>query len=765
MRQALLILCSACLPAAEAVIERTSTAMTIRLDGGVVCELALADGVVLGLRQAAVDGLSGIPGSILRFPVLREEWQSKPLVAHRFTLAACRPTAGGGAEIVLRLAATRDPRALAAVCVLQQDGTPLRDFYRQAHLRLPAEACRAQALADLARLPDDLPAAGTLTWTIEPARAVISGWTWRGWRERWDLRLDGWQVAGIAWLGGLGGGPGLTVANHRFRGLGGLEYDLTTDVAGRAIHPFTTTEIIPTKDLDMPVIAPAVPAPVVAGDRGWSLVHRQKAWICRLGRGAGVQSFDFAWSPAGGILSFPERQGDLRALTECHPGDTVLSHTDEERFALTATHATVPVLHLALPMAADRAAWRTRWQECDRFVRALHAAELGMQQPTVEPAIGFVMITRFGENLKRLTAWVDRWADAGVRQVILHGPGWLNGRSLRDGAQPSVPYHGGGDCVIYDWRPLDEARQPWTDFNAACVRRRVKEFAWLTAMSRAAGPFHQRVGADLGHWAINDPAMAVSSGYPPDLFNHNLHDASFVREFFPAIEQVRREQGFQGIWADSFQNLFMTAYDWKGGTGAPMQRAWWERVAAWDRQGVTWMSESTAAPGLSCTIECGPPDHEGEWWYLQYTTRWYRFDMPGAGTPAADRLAFRTLANGGWTTPMGHVGWFEPSGVTCLDPATIIPSFAVYAQVWTQAKPWMEASQVLPGELGVLWHRSADRSQGVWFAFSDAALPAGVTARDLLTGAPASVVRAHTAYAVTAADLLAAFDRPIPPTP
>ncbi|MFM2092630.1 MAG: hypothetical protein RLZZ127_3119, partial [Planctomycetota bacterium] len=493
---------------------------------------------------------------------------------------------------------------------------------------------------------------------------------------------------------------------------------------------------------------------------GWSLAHRAGAWINRMARGAGVQSFDFQYRDGAALFAYPVRQGDLRAMTECHPGDRVLSQSEEERGTLAATHAGIPVRRLVLAAPLDRAGWRSRWQAADRHVRHLHAAELGMVQPVAEPAIGLYQITRMGPNLATAAAWVDRWADQGVRDLVIHQPFWVNGRSLRDGQEPGTGTRGGGDCSVHEWRPLADTVAPWRELRAAADRRGVRLWAWMTAMSRREGRFVQGLGEDPGRWAVNDPGRARSSGYD-DHWNHDPLDPAFAAAFFPAVERVRREQGFDGVWADSFQNLWMTSRDGMG-RWTPFQRAWWERIAAWSRDGVGWMAESTASPGLSCSVEVGDGRYEDQWWFLPHTVRWYRQDQfPDPGTPAADRLAFRMMANGGWAAPMANRHWFRPAGIEPVDPVAMIPGFGRFAAMLQAARPWMRVSEILPGDGGVLWWAD-DPRDGVWFSFADQAPPPGVALRGL-DGTPADRAGLHAVWRVKAmAGLAAAFGRPLP---
>ena len=106
-------------------------------------------------------------------------------------------------------------------------------------------------------------------------------------------------------------------------------------------------------------------------------------------------------------------------------------------------------------------------------------------------------------------------------------------------------------------------------------------------MTHRVGPFYQELGDDLKHYAINAPGDTTSSGYPPDLFNLNPNDSASRELFLKQMIATRKDYGYQGIWADSFQNLFMSTRDWAAGEGLPLQRQWWEIIAEWSRDGVT----------------------------------------------------------------------------------------------------------------------------------------------------------------------------------
>ena len=176
-----------------------------------------------------------------------------------------------------------------------------------------------------------------------------------------------------------------------------------------------------------------------------------------------------AWRGAPGLPSWisnpdqeiftaiPQRQGDLRALTECFPGDKVLSQSDEEWFSLRTHHRSIPTDYLLLK-APKESPWtkdeiRNRWLELDQAVRDAISKELNFQQYPVKPSIGLLWEYRYGEEVRRLTKELPDLYKAGVRQILLHNPGWINGGSLRRGedGMNAADYMGGGNCNVYDW--------------------------------------------------------------------------------------------------------------------------------------------------------------------------------------------------------------------------------------------------------------------------------------------------------------------------
>ena len=701
------------------------------------------------IAKAAADGLSQWPRE------LRKRIDQRLEKVHREARKAFAAEPGNTAHVQAIQAWESAVNARAAELAKIQ-----RDYYEFAFLRLPSEAIALPVLTALQTAEPAPVAMGTLDWTLAPSTRSVGGWTWRGWASSYRAELaEGMQANAIRTLGTweLGGDPvGTTLISVRYRGIGGFTRTLAARPDGGVRDTFTTTEIIPGAVDGAPVISPAIPSGASIEERGYGLRHRAGAWIARLGRGAGHPLMDWQHRGNACFVVAPERQGNLRALTEVFPEDRAISHTDEETFPLGRSLGTVPMHHLV--MTATRQLTeneaRTRWLEMDQDVRDRVSAELGFVQPEAVPAIGVNIDNVWANEVGRLAKLAPQWTAAGARAIFVHHPGWVNGRAISRGAKGNTDHDGaatrfvgGGDCAIYAWRPLAEAVEPWKALTRALAADKATYHVWLTGMSVIDAGMHREVGSDLRHWAINRPGGTDASGYPYILANHNILDTRLREVLLGQLERSRQEVGFQGFWADSFQNLFMTTLDWANGTGAPMQRAWWEQIAAWSRQGLAWTSESVAVPGLSCSMEA-QADPEGVWFGYHHVFQWYRVGFPNPGTDKADRLVFRVMA---------HKGAIGAQGGNNNDPLKAIPSFSRLAHEYTAAQPDMRRGWILEGEGGTLWLPYAGDRTGVWFSFSDQPVPAGVTATGILDKAPASAAKAHHTYRVAAADLIAAF--------
>lgn len=392
---------------------------------------------------------------------------------------------------------------------------------------------------------------------------------------------------------------------------------------------------------------------------------------------------------------------------------------------------------------------QTRWQEVDQYVRDLVSKELGFKQVPPLPGVGWLVEAgRPGYIGGLANGGVKRWYDQGVRMIVTHTPGWHT-EQHRDGwDKPRTP--GGNSNKIYDWVPAADVREQWKGLQQACADLGIPYYIYLTGMSENSGPFAQEVGPEIENWGTNLPGSTFSHGYPPRLQSHNLHREHVRKLLMKKLEDVRTQFGMQGIWADSFQNMYMSQLDWANGSGAPMQRIWWETIAELSRKGVNWMAESHAFPGLSCSLEV--PGWEEDYHYFQYVWKWHRGTSQRNYSPQQhDEMEFKFMANKSWLAPERN-------------PA-VIPSFKRYSAEYMAALPMMGRSSVLPDGMGVLWRPFESDNEGVWFAYKDAKVPAGVIATPILEkkSMAFSQVKARHTYTVSGMNLSEQFGMATPP--
>ncbi|MFP4435357.1 MAG: hypothetical protein ACLFTN_12915, partial [Phycisphaerae bacterium] len=635
-----------------------------------------------------------------------------------------------------------------------------RDFYRFPHLRQGEDICNVTQLREqIDAMKGKLTPAGELTWILRPVSRNIAGWRWTGWSQRVRFSLsDGEKVNAVRQVGTweLGGSlKDVTAVNLRYRGLGRIEHAFKTDKDGRVVNPFTTTEIMPGAVGGGYAVSPKIPRSDAKEltDRGYALRHRAGAWICRMARGGGHGFVDFQRSGAGALASFYRRQGNLRALSEAFPGDSCLSQTDEEYFALTDKHTTQEQVYLAMPVDTPREAgfWRTRWMEVDQHVRDEVSRELKFVQFEVRPGIGILSDAGWSGYYKGLAQkGLDGWADAGVELIAYHNPGWINGRYQGPDGPPKT---GGGVCNIYDWWPTKDVEGPWNAFQSTCTRRKVAFYPWLGQTQWKLAPFAKRVGYDKEYWSLNTPLDTHGPGYGPLNMKTNALNEHSLGEYVGRLESVRQKFGYQGFWADSFQNLFMSQLDWAQGTGNSMQRRWWEQIAAWSRKGVGWMAESHSFPGLSCSIEVA--GWREDLWYFQHVWKWLRGNEQSHFTgEQLDKLTFRAMAAKGWIAP-------DHSYKQHAKFAT--PSFTRLAKSYSAVLAEMRRPYVLPEEAGVLWLTFDNNTAGVLFPLKKSAVPDGVTASAAGSDDQADTIQPWRVYRVKGRDLIEAMGCPAPP--
>ena len=635
---------------------------------------------------------------------------------------------------------------------LENHGKIHRDFYEFGHLRQPADISRLESRKALLAL-GGWKEEGYIVWRFEPVSRNIAGWPWQGWRMSYRFQLPKgrkvnaqrqfgtWEIDGTA--------PGNTIVAMRYRGLGRIEQTFSGDEKGGILEAFTTSEIMPGAAGGVPLISPVIPSSKDVNDRGFALRHRAGAWICRMARGGGANFVDFQFRPHAGFISFHERQGNLRALSEAFPEDQVLSFTDEQIFALSDHYESEPQVFLSLvdrEQPFSRSDWQTRWQEVDQHVRDLVAEELSFVQREIIPGIGILYENGRPSAFRRLgKSGAARLKAQGVRILVNHAPGWYSAQHRNGWDQP--PPGGGNSNKIFDWHPSKDVMEPWKEMSRALGREGIAYFVYLTGMSVKGKEFYNEVGSELKHWSANKPGNDFSSGYPPNLMGHNPLNERFASVFFPKIEAAQDTYGFQGIWCDSFQNMYMSQLDWASGTGDSNQRAWWERIASWSQRGINLMGESIAFPGWSCSIEVS--EWEKDTLYFRHVWKWLRgLAQQGYSGEQLDELTFRI---------MSVKGWLGPDRSYALGKPVATPSFKRLADEYMAALPVMRRPYILPDDAGVLWLSYEGKADGLLFANKIQKFPSGVDAWPVMDGNPVHQANARHVYRIKGENLLAAW--------
>ncbi len=768
------------LPAAAApTITRTDASVVANLDNAVTLTFAVEKGILLGLQKASAQGIELKSDATVVRPCLIEEWKEKPFSWDGLALTDAKVE---GSNIVLSgdLVSAEDGEGQHRLFVMEGDAKAIHlDYYRFPHVQLPSDILRIEPQKTLAAKCAGRKSAGTWKWIIEPATQNIGGFTWRGWKHHYEFALaDGRKlncVRELATWETNGTASGNTLVALRYRGLGGLAPKLEpldpTTADGPVKNAFTSTEILPGAVAKAPLVSPVMPGPQNISGREEGMKHRHGAWIAQPQRGAGSNWIDFQFRPTVALTSYYEKVDAIRTVSEVWPGDRQVSYTDCLYFPLTDKISTLPKTHLALvskdPLADNE--WRTRYLETDLYVRAIVCKDLDYVQDEPVPSLGVNWDSGWEGRIPGAIAAADAWKAAGVKRVFFHHPGWFNGRGLRqketsypipqamisDPKKPGEPAKlsndTGGDCSIHDYIPQsDEVRDLWIKLSKKLNEDGIENWSWVTGMVYGTGPVAQKFG--VARFCRNSPDVDFSSGYPGENGKAG-HRGISVRDpqqrdwFVGRLNQATDELGMQGIWADSFQNMFMSQMNYQQADWAPQVREHWQIIAALSQRGVGFMAESTAFPGLSCSVEVGDQvnGYEGEEFTLMYSTRWYRgTKVLGAGTPRADRLFFRTMANKGPIAPGDG------------DPAQI-PSMKRFSDEYMAALPAMNRPYQLQKDAGVLWLSFADDKSGVLFAFADADLPAGVKAQGIIEKSDAPRFGTFHTYTVSGDDLLKMF--------
>jgi hypothetical protein len=624
-----------------------------------------------------------------------------------------------------------------------------RDFYAFAHLRQPSETCQVENL--LTRIQahgDRLQSGGTLTWVVRPHSRNIAGWVWNGWSQQYEVSLkDGHQVNNIRQIGTweIGGRvPGLTLVALRYRGLGGAEETMPAGADGESAgRAWSTTEIMAGAAGRPPAVSPVIPpaAGQTLEDRGYALRHRLGAWISKPGRGAGAPFVDFQSRDGLTLISSFEHQGAHRAVTEVFPGDRHVSQIDEQWFANTSEFETKPQLYLALRHAEGGHEMTTRWQEVDQHFRDVVAENLDFVQVEPLPGIGWLDEHSRPARYRGLAeGGAKRMIERGMRMIVTHTPGWYT-EQHRNGPDQRPP-GGGNSNRVFDWVVTEDVKADWKRMTEVLKEHQVPYFIYLGGMVRPDGPFARAVGTEPEKWGMNLPGSGYSHGYPP-LVGHNLYVPETRERLTRRLMDVQETLGMNGVWSDSFQNMYMSQLNWGDGSGAPMQAVWWPTLADWSRNGIHLMSESHAFPGLSCSIEL--PGWEESYPYFQYVWKWMRGTSQNNYTPEQiDHMGYRFMANKSWVAPDWN-----------LD---VMPSFTRYSNEYMAALPSMRRSWVLAGGAGVLWLPFDRDDEGILFSFAERMAPDGVTLAYILDEDQATDKTAvHHTYRVRGENLPVAF--------
>jgi len=628
------------------------------------------------------------------------------------------------------------------------------DYFGHAIPQLPAESSLEDNLRTLSAKPGEV--CGQLVWRFTSENVNIAGWEWKGWRHQISykglpespefrvLRTQGtWELGGSA--------VGSTVVAMRYRGLGSIEETFRNNGSGGIDRCFTTTEIIPGAVQGVPVISPAVPASMEIGDRGYGMKHRLSPWIGMMARGGGANVVDFQYRPDVVYASYPVRQGNLRTCTEAFPGDRQISIRDEEWFAKGRVFDSTPFLHLVLVPPDSFTRWEsiTRWQEMDQHVRDQMSEELNFIQPEPLPAAGYNTDYNWEGRIGALSGQIESvLGPSGVRMILQHQPGWINGRGL--GRKKDARYAGGGDCTPYDFTAEGKTAEAWRDVSRACAKWDIDYYAWLSTIAHKAGKFALEVDAVQG--GLKPSWGEIGNGEwtrSRILYAFDPLNPVFSEKFSERMNLAREELGYQGIWADSWQK-WTVSFSAHAEGRPPLAREFWELYAKWSHQGVALMSESSAFPGLSCSIELPNHDFADEWWFMQHTVKWFRATTrpPGAGTEKATDFTFRMYAN------KATVCWNTEGQ---KDLGNVVPEWTRLAHEYLAALPMMRRSWVLPDGAGVLWLGYEGDQKGVLYPFEDGELPQGVSAKTIVEEESVASIPKRHVLSVEAEDLLNAF--------
>lgn len=588
-------------------------------------------------------------------------------------------------------------------------------------------------LALLRRHKAGLSRKGEFTWNIslvkDEAFPEAQGWKMDcGFSLQENLKVNvlrylaSWEIGGKA--------QGNRIINFRYRGLGNIEQVIENE-------PFSTSDIWPEPYRTNKQV---VPKKFYQNLDAKSLEMRASANLFMPALGAGNAFFQLQTRDNLALLAFRNRQGNFRGVVEHFPPSKTIGHIQEERFANTHTHRSEPMVFLVFEqkdLGNKTHLYRNLWSKANRLLRQRVARELNFIETDVKPAVGMnwdihqpgKSFTNCALNLNKI---VPDLAREGVQSILCHNSGWINGQSLRLGldGQDTTDYLGSGSCNMYDWVPLPKLVPAWQQLHKSLSDKKIDYFVWVTSMSKAGGSFTREVGLSPKNWALNRPDGFLNAMYGTDMLKHNVLSPDFKRVFRQRISTGKSRYGLDGIWLDSFHNLWMSELDWASGSGAPMQRVWWELIAQWSREGIQPIGECDAFPGLSCSIELDGAETQP--WYFDKTSYWLRNGAHKKRSKSSlDSLAYKLLACGGWLTP--DILPYASDGPYELANAQY-PGFSHLAALHKAAIGNKHALTFLPDEAGVVWTSEDGKSSTLFVFKPDAPLFSGKRFLNLLSG-------------------------------
>lgn len=513
----------------------------------------------------------------------------------------------------------------------------------------------------------------------------------------------------------------LTLINFRYRGRGKIEESFSN--TGPKTY-YSTADIWPGK-----WAKPRQTSGFPFGDSA-AMATRSSANLITMPRGGGVAFFDLQAKEDFAILTTRPLYGNFRSLTEAFPNDPYISQTDDEYFQEGVAKRSTPIqyiLFIEKGIGNQKQLLRNLWADADSYYRTQHEAQLGLKRYPVQPAIGFnwdyfkpnQSYARAAENL---ASTAKSYQAAGVKMVLNHNAGWLNGQGAKLGldGQAKEPFLGSGTCNVYDYKPLPKMETAWKSLYDSLHKYQMNYLIWVTAMAKRKGDFATEVSTDSTHWAMFSPTVD-NNVYGKDMVKFNILYPKFKQVYRQRMLAVKQNQGYDGIWYDSWHNLWASSFGFQHAKPEPNHLAWMQELAWWSiHHNLIPMAEGQMSPGLSCTIEV--PEWESQPWYFNQTVRWLRNgEHKSYSADSLNRLGFKLLAAGGWLT--FDVLEYNTEG-PYVEPNTIMPEFSALAKLLNTHQPKMFRRQFLANDAGVQWFNASGKPT-LWFSFSGQVPPEG----------------------------------------